>query len=175
MFVMVFGTMNVEKSSAVTDTMQLIQNFVTGGLSLEAMETLGFSDITIGTATNSRANMTTFNVRDLRGTGAGWTVTAVCNQLTIDNAATGTNNIQNSAIAFEPSAATMIPLGGAVTTGMALGSDAFLSAARTFVNASAGNGMGNYKVNNTMFNIVYSGAVAQLAGTYNAIVTFELL
>jgi hypothetical protein len=173
MFIMVFGVVDVKDTSAVTATMNLIQNFVSGGLSLECEQNLVFSDITIGLPTNSTANMTWLNVRDLRGTGAGWTLTAVSNNLSAVNA--GLNFISNAAIAFNPAGATIIGLNGAVTTGMGQGTAAYLSAARTFINATNNNGMGNYRINNTVFNIVYSGAVNQAVGSYQATVTFELL
>ena len=88
MFIMVSGTVNVMNGNAATTVyMNLIQNFVSGVMSIECMENLAFNDITIGSPTSSLANMTSFNIRDYRGSVAGWNVTAFSNDLTISNSA----------------------------------------------------------------------------------------
>ena len=175
MFIMVSGTVNVMNGNAATTVyMNLIQNFVSGTLSIECMENLAFNDITIASATNSLANMIVFNIRDYRGSAAGWNVTAYSNNLTIDNSADGINSIPNAAIAMNPATATIIGLEGSSTSGISLGSAAYLNYARTLVYATAGNGAGNYSVNNVTFNIVYNGRADQLAGTYQAQVTFQI-
>ena len=175
MFIMVSGTVNVMNGNAATTVyMNLIQNFVSGTLSIECMANLVFNDITIASATNSLANMTVFNIRDYRGSGAGWTVTSFSGNLVILNNATGINNISNAFIAMNPATATIIGLDGSSTSGIALGSAAYLNYARTLVNSSTNNGMGNYRVNNVTYNIVYNGRADQLAGAYQAQVTFQI-
>ena len=175
MFIMISGTLDVMNGNAATTVyMNLIQNFVAGSLSIECMQNLAFNSITIAAAGNSLANMTTFNARDYRGSGAGWNVTAYSNNLTISNSATGINNISNASIAMNPATATIIGLDGASTTGVSLGAAAYLNYARTLVYTSTNNGMGNYRVNNATFNVVYNGRADQLAGTYQAIVTFQI-
>lgn len=175
MFVMVSGTIDVMNGNAATTVyMNLIQNFVAGTMSIECPQNLAFNDISIASPTNSLANMDTFNIRDYRGSGAGWNVTAYANNLTIANSAAGVNNISNASIAINPATATIVGLDGSSTSGIAVGSAAYLNYARTLVNSSSNNGMGNYVLNNTTFNVVYNGRADQLAGTYQATVTFQI-
>jgi len=175
MFIMVSGTVNVMNGNAATTVyMNLIQNFVSGVMSIECMENLAFNDITIGSPTSSLANMTSFNIRDYRGSGAGWNVTAFSNDLTISNSADGINNVSNASIAMNPSTATILGLDGSSTTGVSLGAAAYLNYARTMVISTVGNGSGNYAVNNITFNVVYNGRADQLAGVYQAQVTFQI-
>jgi len=175
MFIMVSGTVDVMNGNAATTVyMNLIQNFVAGTMSIECMPDLVFNDIAIAAAGNSLANMTVFNIRDYRGSGAGWNVTAFSNDLTIANSAVGVNNISNASIAMNPSTAIVIGLDGSSTSGITLGAAAYLNYARTLAYSTANNGMGNYSINNATFNIVYNGRADQLAGTYQAIVTFQI-
>ena len=170
MSVMVFGVVNTQNSTAATAAnANLIQNFVAGSLSLEADASIGFADLSVGIPANSIQNLTQVNVRDFRGTGAGWSVTGLMNDLFNATAETGgkRNNIRNTSIAWYPGNATLTGLGGSSTTGIALGANTFFSsAAKTLVNTSANNGMGNYTLNLTPINIQYDGAANQIPGNY---------
>jgi hypothetical protein len=171
MMFMIFGTLDVPSTSATVTTTNLIQNVVggAGGLGHEAMRNVIFNDITLGSATNSLANMLQTNVWDFRGSGAGWSITGVCNNLF--TAASGINWFNNSTqIAWDPSVGTIVPISGA-TTSMTLGTAGYFSAVRTLVTAPAGYGMGNYRVNNVVFNVVYDGRMDQLVGAYAAVLT----
>ncbi len=166
MFVMIFGSVSVDFTSAIGTNTTLIQNLIPGALSMEAPTTLGFNNINIGTAVNSLANMTQVNARDLRGSGVPWSVSGTMNNLTV--AAAGVNNISNGVIAWAP--------GGyfsdnGTNSGVALGVAGYFSSARTLFNTSANAGMGNYKITNTVFNVVYSGASDFQAGTYQNTLT----
>lgn len=173
MFIMIFGSFDVlDINAATVVNMNLIQNVVSGALAIECMQNLVFPDINVGVAANSEGNMTVFNVRDYRGTGAGWTVAAVSNNLTLNTGAAGINNFSNAVIAMLPQRGTIIGLEGSSTTGVYRGADLFLTASRNLISANAGNGMGNYRLNNTIFNVVYNGRYDQLQGRYEAIVTF---
>lgn len=162
MFVMVFGSMNISDVSAIGTNTTLIQNLVAGTLQLEAPATLPFNNLTVAVAANSLANLDVVNMRDYRGSGAGWSVTGTMNNLYIVTA--GVNNISNAVIAWAPG--SQFALDSASNTGVAIGAAGYFSAARTLINASAANGLGNYRVNGTTVNVVYSGSPTQLAGTY---------
>lgn len=171
MLLMLFGVLdpNITLAGANTTT-NLIQNVVAGALGHSAMQNLVFTDINIGTASNTTSNMTQTNVWDYRGSGVGWSVTGYCNNLTINNAAAGVNNISNANIYWNPAPGTIVNLSG-VSTGITLGTLNPLNYSRTLVTASGGNGMGNYRVYNVMLNVVYDGRIDQLAGTYQAVLT----
>jgi hypothetical protein len=171
MGVMVFGSMDVlDIMAANQTTTTLIQNFVAGALELEAPSTKGFNNILIGQANNSLANLDVINMRDYRGSGAGWAVTGVMNDLTTTGI--GVNTIANSVIAWAPG--SQFALDGGSNTGVAVGTAGFFNVARTLINASTNNGMGNYRVNGTVLNVVYSGSPTQVAGTYQNTLTLTI-
>jgi hypothetical protein len=169
MFVMVFGSVNIDLINAIGTNTTLIQNLVAGSLSMEAPATIGFNNINLGSPTNSLANMLQVNARDLRGVGNAWTVTATMNNLT--TAGAGVNNITNAAIAWAP--------GGyfsdnGTSTGVAVGVAGMFDSARTLFNTSVNNGMGNYKIVNTTLNVVYNGNPNFVAGTYQNTMTMTI-
>ncbi len=166
MFIMIFGSVSVDFTSAIGTNTTLIQNLIAGALSMEAPTTILFNNINIGTAINSLAMMTQVNARDLRGSGVAWSVSGTMNNLTATNA--GLNNISNAVIAWAPGAYWS---DNGSNTGVALGVAGYFSGARTLFNTSANNGMGNYKIVNTVLNVVYNGATDFQAGTYQNTLT----
>ena len=168
MLFMMFGLLELPRTSATVTTTNLIQNFIAGSFGHQAMQNLVFSDITVGTASNTTANMTVTNVWDLRGSGAGWSVTGSCNNLSVS--IVGVNNISNSVIAWNPAGGTLINVSG-TTTGVTLGTAQYLNGSRLLVSSTTNNGMGNYRVNNVVLNVVYNGRTDQKTGTYQAILT----
>jgi hypothetical protein len=171
MMLMTFGTLDVPGTSATVTTTNLIQNVIASGAGLghAAMSDIGFNDITLGTAINSRANMIQTNVWDFRGNGAGWGVTAVCTNLVV--AVAGINYFDNATqIAWDPSVGTIISIAGS-TSGITLGTAGLFSSTRTLVSSTTNNGMGNYRVNNVLFNVIYNGRMDQKIGTYTAVLT----
>jgi hypothetical protein len=169
MFVMVFGSVNINFTSAIGTNTTLIQNILAGALSMEAPTTLAFNNINLGTAINSLANMNQVNARDYRGSGAAWSVTGTMNNLTAS--AAGVNNISNAAIAWAPVASFA---DNGTNTGTAVGAAGYFSAARTLFNTSINNGMGNYKIVNTTVNVIYNGNPNFVAGTYQNILTMTI-
>jgi hypothetical protein len=169
MLFMMFGSLKLPGALATTTTTNLIQNMVSGSFGHSAMTNVVFSDITVGTAVNSLGNMVQTNMWDLRGSGVGWSVSGQLNNLYVTNAAGGINWVNNSEIAWDPAAGTIIAVSG-VTTSMTKGAAQFFgAAARALVTAPAGFGMGNYRINNVMFNIVYNGRTDQVVAPYVAI------
>jgi|GEM_PF-2005043 len=166
MFVMIFGSVNVDLTSAIGTNTTLIQNLVAGVLSMEAPATIGFNNINIGTPINSLANMLQVNARDYRGSGAAWSVTGTMNDMRAVNA--GINTISNSVIAWKPGPAFA---DNGSNTGTTVGEPGYFDSARTLFNTSVNNGMGNYKITNTELNIVYNGRTDFAAGTYQNTLT----
>jgi len=170
MFSMMFGSLNLPGASAAVTNTNLIQNIVAGTFGHGALTNVVFPNITIGSATNSTSNMTMTTAWDLRGSGAGWTIAGYASRLWIQNSATGVNNLDNVEIRWYPSGATIYAISG-VTTGMTLGSVANLDGSRTLITATNNNGMGNYRINGVMFNIVYNGRTDQVSGNYVSVLT----
>jgi hypothetical protein len=165
MLVMIAGVVKFPALADQNSYTNLIQNFVTGTLSVEAPASLAFNNISIGIATNSLANMDYVNFRDYRGSGAGWSLTGTMNNM-LTSGAGARNFVSNGNIAWFPQSATLIGLEGSSTTGIAKGSDGFFNALRTLANAGATYGMGNYRINSLNINIQYYGWANQVAGTY---------
>jgi len=164
MLFMVFGTLNTQIASALGTNPTLIQNIVAGTLQLETQASLGFATaFTTGVAGNSTANLTVVNMRDYRGTGAGWTIAASMNNMYMGVAA-GTNNISNANISWYPG--TINSPDGSSTAGITAGTSGVFSAAKSLASSTSSNGMGNFNVANTLINITYNGNPTQLWGTY---------
>lgn len=172
MALMVFGSRDQFALAIGTNT-TLIQNFIAGSLQLETAASLGFNDITVGVPANSLATLSIVNVRDYRGSGAGWTVTGTVNNMFA--AVTGPlNYILNTTIAWAPGAVWALD-GGASNTGVATGAASYFGGGLlTFANTSTNNGVGNYKVTNTALNIVYGGSAAQKIGSYQGTLTMTI-
>jgi hypothetical protein len=171
MFIMISGTFNVASILAATTTYtNLVQNFVAGNLELEAPNNVAFNNLAVGIAENSLANLDQVNMRDYRGSGAGWTVIGYTNNLQIATA--GVNNVSNASIWWNPG--TLTNFQGSSTGVSPAAGWASLDAQRTLVSASTNNGMGNYRVSNTALNIVYNGRSDQLQGTYTCVLTMTI-
>jgi hypothetical protein len=166
MFIMIFGSVSVDITSAIGTNTTLIQNLIAGTLAMEAPASISFNNISIGSAINSLANMTQVNARDYRGSGLAWAVTGTMNNLTATNS--GINNISNAVIAWAPGASFA---DNGSNAGTAVGVPGYFSSARTLFNTSVNNGMGNYKITNTTLNVVYNGATDVVAGTYQNTLT----
>jgi len=174
MLTMVFGSLEMPAVWAIGSNTNLIQNFIAGSLSMEAPASLGFSNISVGVPANSLANMDYVNFRDYTGSGAFYAVTGTMNNM-FTSAAGTRNYVLNGNIAWSPSTSVLTGLEGSSTSGMAKGSDGFFDvAARTLINTSNNNGMGNYRVNSLNFNIQYYGWGDQKAGTYQNTLTLTI-
>jgi len=174
MLTMVFGTLDLPFGLAANQSLSnLIQNFVGGELSMEAPSSLGFNNLSVGVAANSLANMDYVNFRDYRGSGAGWSVSATMNNMFTSEAGTR-NYLLNGNIAWFPQTAVLTGLEGSSTSGIAKGSDGLFDAARTLVNTSTNNGMGNYRLNSLNLNVQYYGWGDQKAGTYQNTLTMTI-
>ena len=171
MVAMVFGSRD-EFASAIGTNTTLIQNFVAGTLQLETFTTLSFNNLTVGTAASSLANLSLVNIRDYRGSGAGWSVTGVVNNMFTATAGTY-NYINNAVIAILPG--DMFALdGGASNTGVVDGTGGYFSTSQNIASATANSGFGNYKLTNTVLNIVYNGNAGQKVGTYQGILLMTI-
>lgn len=173
MFVMLYGTISIKNSLGVDDTTNLIQNFIAGTLGIESPASLGFSNLTIGVAANSHANMDYVNFRDYRGGSGNWSLTGGMNNM-LTSGAGARNFFSNGNIAWFPQNLTLIGLEGSSTSGIAKGSDGFFDSLRTLVNASVDNGLGNFRVNSLNFNIQYYGWANQTNGTYQNTLTLTI-
>lgn len=165
---MLFGSLNLPGALATVTTTNLIQNFVPGGFAHQAQQNLVFTDITVGVASNTTANMLQTNVWDFRGSGAGWTISGICNNMLAVN--TGINMLNADTIRWNPAGATVTAFSG-VTTGITNGTLQTLETSKTLITATTNNGMGNYRMWNVLFNIQYNGRTDQKTGIYGGILT----
>jgi len=173
MFMMVAGSLEIKQFvlAANTDTTNMFQNIVAGTLDMDAVASAAFNNITAGTSDNSMANLEVVNVRDYRGTGAGWQVTATSSNFV--NGASGTAIIPNSRLKVV--CGDLVGYNGADTTGVAACSYAgnFGDGARSIVNAAATAGEGAYNLyNNTLNLLVLATDDAQ---SYNAVLSFTIV
>jgi hypothetical protein len=170
MFAMVFGSVTINQAGAATVSNTILQQIIqAGSLSIEGPGQVNFSTITLnGVAVNSTANMLQVNMRDPRGSGAGWTVTGLAN-----NMQSGTNIISNAYLRWAPG--DILALDGSSNTGVAAGVDYtgnFADGPRTRANTSTNNGMGNYVINSTVLNLLIEPSV--LTGTYQNTLTLTI-
>jgi S-adenosylmethionine/arginine decarboxylase-like enzyme len=168
MFSMLFGSLNLPGVSATGTNTNLIQNFIPGGFAHQAQQNLVFTQITVGAASNTTANMLQTNVWDFRGSGAGWSISGVCNDMLTTQ--TGVNMINATQIRWNPAGATVTAFSG-VTTGITNGTLQTLETSKTLISAAVNSGMGNYRMWNVLLNIQYNGRTDQKTGTYGGILT----
>jgi hypothetical protein len=170
MIFMLFGSLDLPQTSAAVTVTNLLQNVVAGGtgLSHEALQNVVFPDITVGTAANSLGNLTQTNVWDLRGSGAGWSVTGIVNNLTTAGGNNTINILPNTIVAWNPAGGAIIAISGS-GTGVTAGTAQYLNSSVTLITATASNGMGNYRINNVSLNIVYNGRTDQKVGAYTGV------
>lgn len=170
MFVMVSGMIKIYDATASPNANITTQAIVTGGsLSIDTQGQVNYSSVTLNAAAqNTTGNILQVNMRDPRGTGAGWSVTGLAN-----NMQAGTNIISNVWIRWAPG--DIYGLEGSSLTGVAAGPDYvgnFGDGARTLANTSTNNGMGNYCINDTMLNLTIGAGTP--AGTYQNIVALTI-
>lgn len=172
MFGMVLGSMNVQDAGAIGSNSLLRQVVVAGTLSLEATNFLLFPQVTLNaSAQNSFVNMGQVNMRDPRGTGAGWTAVGSANSLVAVNGAV----ISNSMLRWAPG--DIFALDGASNTGVVAGADYsgnFGDGVRVLANTALtdNKGMGNYVINGTILNLLLMPDV--MAGTYENTLTLTI-
>jgi hypothetical protein len=176
MLVMVFGTVGVDLLMAAnTSTTTLIQNITAGTLGIEAPATVGFSNLTLGTAGTSTGNLTQVNMWDYRGSGLGWSITATMNHLTLNTTVPSgaVGNILNSAVRWWTGTPAIVT--GSLSSVSAGADGENFDGSVTLVQALSGAGMGNYRINGTTLNVEYNGNPTQAAGTYNATLTMNII
>lgn len=117
-----------------------------------------------GTSQSTSGTLGTMQVKDNRPTAPGWTLTASSTNFT-----SGTNSIASSLATLTPGSVSS-PNGSSLT-GVTAGAAGALSAARTVMSASAGNGLGTYNVNPT--EAVQIDTVVK-TGTYSSTLTLTL-
>jgi hypothetical protein len=168
---MTFGSLMVDQAGAANQSNTILQQIVQGSpLSIEGPTQVNFATVTLNTiAVNSAGNITQVNMRDPRGTGAGWAATGSANNLQAANGAI----IANSFLRWAPG--TIYALDGSSNTGVVAGTSYlgnFSDGVRTLANTSTGNGMGNYVINGTMLNLMI--APSTYIGTYQNTLTLTI-
>lgn len=175
MFAMLFGKLILPTVWAANQANTILQEIISAGeLAVEAPAQVNFAGFTInGFGANVTADLDNVNAQDQRGTGQGWSVTAVTNNM-VGSGLTAPGNMITNAYINISAAGDITGLGGASTSGIALGGTAgnFNDGAMTVANASANNGMGNYVVNNTTLQATI--LANNKAGTYQSTLTVTI-
>ncbi|PIS42819.1 MAG: hypothetical protein COT24_01665 [Candidatus Kerfeldbacteria bacterium CG08_land_8_20_14_0_20_40_16] len=178
MFTMVFGKLmisNIQDVWADDQANITLEEIITGSdLGTSAPTQVNFAGFTInGFVTNVAATLNDANAWDLRGTGVGWSFTAITNNMIGSGLLAPGNMIANTAINIS-TAGGITGLGGSSTTGIALGGSIgnFSDGPMTIANASTNNGMGNYVVNSTILQTTI--AANNKAGTYQSTLTISI-
>ena len=169
MLVMIAGVVRVWDARAIGDNTVLEQVITAGTLSLESPEQVNFNSTTAGTSVNSLANLVQVNMRDYRGTGAGWTAVGSANNMVAGNGAI----IPNYRLRWAPG--DIFALDGASNSGVAPGPDYignFGDGVRTLANTSSNNGLGNYVINGTTLNLLIEAS--DVTGTYQNTLTLTI-
>lgn len=170
MFGMIFGTLSVDNSQAIGANTVLNLLVTSGTLSLEAPAQVNFADVALaGVAVNTAGNLVQVNMRDPRGTGAGWTVVGSANAMTATNGST----IPQAYLRWAPG--DIFALDGSSNTGVAPGADYsgnFGDGSRTLANTAANAGLGNYVINGTILNLTVPATT--YAGTYQNTLTITI-
>jgi hypothetical protein len=170
MLAMISGVLKVGYIRAEADNAILELVVSAGSLSIEAADQYNFAGVTLNAVTvNTTANMIQVNMRDARGSGAGWTATGGANNLTAANGA----EISNIWLRWAPG--DIYALDGASNSGVAPGPDYignFGDGVRTLANTSSNNGMGNYVINGTILNLTVDSSVP--ATTYHNTLTLTI-
>jgi len=141
---------------------------VTGGiLSISNPTSVTFTSVTVqATAQQTTANMSAITVTDSRGSNAGWSATT-----TVGNFSDGLHTILVTNLSITPGSLTIVSGSG---TGVSAGTNhTFTSSsdAATLMNASVGNGNGEYQVSPTL-NLTIP--VGSYSGNYNTTMTITV-
>lgn len=176
MFTMIFGKLVIQNVWAANQANTILQEVITGAdLGTSAPAQVNFAGFTInGWGTNVTADLDNVNAWDLRGTGLGWALTSVTNNM-VGSGLTGPGNMITNAYINISTAGGITGLGGSSTAGIALGGSTgnFADAAMSIANASTNNGMGNYIVNDTTLRATILSN--NRAGTYQSTLTITIV
>ncbi len=169
--IMVFGSLEVSRA-ANTANSELYQNITAGSLDIAAQNTnISFGNIAAGLLQNAAINMNNVLVTDYRGTGAGWSATTGSIENYVDVNDANRQITLSNALRWSPG--DIANLNGASSTGVSAGTDdQYLNATRNLMVATASNGLGAYRIDNTLLNFTQQPSYA--AGNYSATLTLTV-
>lgn len=157
-----------------------------GTLTMDAIAAGNFAGVTIGNAAQSpKATLANFNVRDFRGTGAGWNVTAQATQFaqwdsTLNAGAGGyvTGGKTLAASSLTLVAPTVAAVGDTTSPAPAITAGPYTvdgAGAVKFASATANTGMGEYTLAFGADSLTLAIPVNVVAATYRSTVTVDLV
>lgn len=168
---MVFGSVEVSRS-ATTANSELYQNLTAGNLDITAQNSnISFGQIAAGYTQNSKVNMNNVQVTDYRGTGAGWSATTGSIENYVDVNDSNRQITLNAYLRWSPGDVTN--MNGSLITGVTAGTDdALLNTTQNLMVATASNGLGAYRIDNTELNFTQQPTFQ--AGNYSATLTLTV-
>ncbi len=168
---MVYGSFEVSRA-ANTANSELYQNITAGSLDIAAQNTnISFGDLAAGYSQDSVINMNNVLVTDYRGTGAGWSATTGSIENYVDVTDSNKQITLSNALRWSPGDITN--LNGSIITGVTAGTDdVYLNTTRNLMVATASNGLGAYRISNTVLN--FTQQPSYQAGNYTATLTLTV-
>ncbi|MFA5107670.1 MAG: hypothetical protein WC497_05095 [Patescibacteria group bacterium] len=169
--IMVFGSLEVSRA-ANTANSELYQNITAGSLDIAAQNTnISFGNIAAGLLQNAAINMNNVLVTDYRGTGAGWSATTGSIENYVDVTDSNKQITLNNALKWSPGDVENV--NGSSITGVTAGTDdVYLNTTRNLMVATASNGLGAYRISNTVLN--FTQQPSYQAGNYSATLTLTV-
>ena len=168
---MVYGSFEVSRA-ANTANSELYQNITAGSLDIAAQNTnISFGDLAAGYSQDSVINMNNVLVTDYRGTGAGWSATTGSIENYVDVTDSNKQITLNNALKWSPGDVGNV--NGSIITGVTAGTDdVYLNTTRNLMVATASNGLGAYRISNTVLN--FTQQPSYQAGNYTATLTLTV-
>jgi len=163
---MLFGVIRVN-----ADTANLQQNIVSGSLTMNLENSqVTFANVNVGELTNSDAELDNMFLSDLRGNAGGWSVTSYSDPLNLN----ASESIPNSKIKWKLDNWEVTGFNGATNTEVEVGAgnNQGLNQSENIIYAAAGNGAGEFMVNNAALSILID--TTYNAGAYSGTLTINI-
>ncbi|MBU0708089.1 hypothetical protein KKG41_07045 [Patescibacteria group bacterium] len=148
---MIFSSLEITRA-ADNANINISQSIDAGALSLTSVNSdINFNDLTAGQNAVSLMEMENIGVTDYRGNSAGWAVTTPSIGNFVDNTTPANQITLSNSLLWSPG--EISNLNGSDITNVTAGTDdVYLNAERTLMSASAGDGDGEFIINNTILN-----------------------
>ncbi|MBU0708088.1 WxL domain-containing protein [Patescibacteria group bacterium] len=162
---MVYSALEISRA-ADNANINISQSIDPGTLSLISVNSdINFNDLVAGQNADSLMEMENITVTDFRGTNAGWAVTTQSIGNFVDNTTPANQITLSNSLLWSPGQISNLN-GSDITNVTAGADDVYLNAERTLMSASAGDGEGEFIINNTVLN--FEQEPSDNAGNYES-------
>jgi hypothetical protein len=169
--VMIYGSLEVSRAANQANS-ELFQNITNGSLDIAAQNAnIVFGSLVAGYSQNVAINMNNVQVTDYRGLVPGWSATTASIENYVSVNDVNKQITLNNALKWSPGDITN--MNGSDITGVTAGTDdVYLNATRNLMVATASNGGGAYRIDNTILNFTQDPTYQ--AGNYSATLTMTV-